>query len=343
MSLQLPTWSEMTLKTIMVGGAAFVLALTGCSGTSGNTAPSSETESAAPFPAEVQSCEETLTFEEAPERILLLSETDFAILYELGLSDKIVAKSGNRRIDEQYPELNDTLDAIPDLEGGSNGTGGVKLSTESVLEVEPDVVFGYDSGVDREQLANAGVKLYSPDAWCDDYTNDGATFELVTNEIDKVATMFGVPDQAESVKATVTEEIAEVEANSADGRGSAAALFVMPGSQEFYSYGYSSMIQPIFETNGLENVYSDVPDRVFEAAMKSLLDEDPEWIILMEDSPNASYEETKEILMTYPGVEGLQAVKNDQLIYLPFVLTDPPTTLSVDGAIRLGELLDEQG
>lgn len=327
----------MKRKLVLAFSLAAGLLLAGCS--AGAADSSAAGDGAAAFPAEVKSCDEVLTFDQAPERILILSETDFAILHELGLSDRIVAKAGNRRIDDDYPDLNAALDAIPDLQAGDTGTGGAKVSTEAVLSVEPDIVFGYDSGADRESLAASGVKLYSPDAMCPNYTNNGATFDLVDQEIDKVATMFGAQDKAVEAKQRVAETLTEVEAEAPEATSTAAALFVMPGSQEFYSYGKASMIQPIFAANGLANVYADRSDRVFEASIESVLDVDPEWLVLMADS--STPEEAREVLMSYPGVTGLQAVQKNQVVYLPFVLTDPPTTLSVDGAVRLGELLDE--
>ncbi len=327
-------------KQLIAGALALGLALTGCSGNNAESESSAPASSAAQagFPAKIQSCNETLEFEKAPERILLLSETDFSILYDLGLADKVVAKSGNRRIDESYPEMNKALDAIPQLEAGDTGTGGAKVSTEAALSVNPDVVFGYDEGADREKLKASGVPLYSPDAMCPNWTTDHASYDLVYNEIDKIATMFGVQDKAKEVKDKVAKRLEDVKKAAPSGsKANAAALFVMPGSTEFYTYGTSSMVQPIFEANGLKNVYDDSKERVFDASMESLLEKDPEWIVLMADS--STPEEAKAILKGYAGADGLQAVKNDKIVYLPFVLTDPPTTLSVDGAVKLGELL----
>ncbi len=325
-------------KQLIAGALALGLALAGCSSPGG----SGGAESSAPaaqggFPAKVQSCDETLEFEKAPERILVLSEVDFSILYDLGLADRVVAKAGTRRIDDEFPEMSKILDEIPTLEAGDTGTGGAKVSTEAALSVNPDVVFGYDRGADREKLRASGVPLYSPDESCPNWTTDHASYDIVYREIDKIATMFGVQDKAEEVKDKVKKRLEDVEKNApSDSKGTAAGLFVVPGSAKFYTYGTSSMVQPIFEANGLKNVYDDSNKRVFDASMESLLEEDPEWIVLMSDS--MTLEEAKAILKGLPGADGLQAVKNDKVVYLPSILTGP-TTLAVDGAVKLSELL----
>lgn len=325
------------VKSLAGAALAASLLLAGCSGADPGTGATSRASSGG-FPVNVDSCDESLTFKEAPKRILLLSETDFSILYDLGLADRIVAKAGKRRIDSGFPELNKALDAIPTLKAGDTGTGGAQVSTEAALSVKPDVVFGYDEGADRAKLAASGVPLYSPDAMCPGYTTDGASFDLVDTEIDKVASMFGVPEKADDVKKSVARRLATVRKNTpAKTSASAAALFVMPGTMQFYTYGKASMVKPIFAANGLRNVFDDNDERVFESSMEALLERDPEWLVLMADS--STPQEARKILMSYAGADRLKAVRDDHVVYLPFVLTDPPTTLSVDGAVRLGTLL----
>lgn len=89
------------MKSPLIIGAALVLSLsfTACgTGNSGDSASPNSTAVATGFPAEVKSCTETLTIEQAPERVLVLSETDFAILYDLGVSDKVVARAGTDKV-----------------------------------------------------------------------------------------------------------------------------------------------------------------------------------------------------------------------------------------------------
>lgn len=331
------------MKSSLALGAALMLALsfTACgTGASQDSASPGSSAATAGFPAEVKSCTETLTFEQAPERILVLSETDFAILYALGVSDKVVARAGVDKVsNEEYPEMRAALDKIPTIEAGNTGTGGAKITVEAALEVEPDLVIGYDAGIDREQLRAAGVPLYSPDAFCESYDVTHADWDLVDKEIDKLAAIFGVQSKAEDVKNDVDAKLSALETSTAANGESAIALFLMNGSQEFYAYGTSSMVQPIFEANGLVNMYEDTTERVFDASMEAMLDRNPDWIVVLVSE--MSYEDAEKTLLALPGANDLKAVQNNQVVYMPFVLTDPPTTLSVMGAERLGDLVTE--
>ena len=95
------------------------------------------------------------------------------------------------------------------------------------------------------------------------------------------------------------------------------------------------MSQPILDANGLTNVYGDNTTRVFDGSMEDLLARNPDWIVLL--SSGASDEETIQTFKSFSGADQLKAVVNDHLVVVPFVLTDPPNVLSVEGAATLAK------
>ena len=95
------------------------------------------------------------------------------------------------------------------------------------------------------------------------------------------------------------------------------------------------MVQPIFEANGLKNSYDDTTTRVFDGSMEDILKRNPDWIVLL--SLEATKEQTLETFKAFNGADQLKAVANNQVVVVPFSLTDPPTTLSVKGATQLSQ------
>ena len=294
---------------------------------------------AAGFPAQVTSCTETLTFDRAPERVLLIGGTSASILDSLGVLDHVTARAGDPGLSEAAPELQAAIEAIPEVESSQNSTGGRVISTEAILSAHPDLVIGYDSGVDREALRAAGIPLYAPDAFCDELTLDHAGWDNVEEEVTKTATIFGVTDEVPSLMADVHAQIDGIQNAPVAGQ-SAAALYVTPGSDVFYAYGTPSMMQPIFEANGLENSYGDTQKRVFDASMEDLLERNPQWIVLLGDAGTTA-DQLRQTLDGFNGAGDLQAVKDGHVVVLPFALTDPPNMLSVQGAVRLSQLVEE--
>ena len=332
------------MRKLLVPIAAMALALTACGTSAAERAAQSANASATAspgidqqggFPAEVDSCGEKLHFDAAPKKVLILNGTDLPDLDALGVVDKLSLRAGDKNFGTGQEELQAKYNAIQAVASSEIETGGVKVSTEVVLENKVDLVIGYEEGVDREALKKAGVQLYSPAAFCPNYSVKHATWELIDTEVNNLASIFGVQDKAASV---IEKRKADVDALDAKGKAAGAtgiALYITPGQSNFYAYGTSSMVQPIFEANGLKNSYEDNTTRVFDGSMEDLLKRNPDWIVLL--SLEATKEQTLEAFKGFNGVDRLKAVTNNQVVVLPFSLTDPPTTLSVEGASQLSQ------
>lgn len=324
------------MRKIPAAVAVLLLGLTACGTSAADRAAQSAASAAAAGSTEVRSCAETLHFDKAPERVVVLSGTSVPILDALRVLDRVVARAGEKNFGPET-ELQKKFDAIKTLDSHEMATGGAVVSTEAVLSVQADLVIGFETGVDRSQLAEAGIPLYSPDAFCPDYAVTKADWSLVDAEIEKIAAIFGVTDRVPSVLTDLHRQISDIEAANGTATASAAALYVTPGSTAFYTYGTSSMVQPIFEANGLKNAYDDETTRVFDASMEDLLKRNPDWIVLL-----AADATDQEVLGTFTGFSGatdLKAVVAGHVVVLPFALTDPPSPLSVRGAAELAKRL----
>ncbi len=287
------------------------------------------------FPARVQSCDEVLVFDEAPTKVVMLGDTSASVLAELGVLDHVTARAGVLREDAYDQETLTELIAIPTIASTELDTGGANVSTEAILATGADLVIGYDTGVDRDSLRASGVPVYSPVAMCANYSVDKASFDLVNDEVTRLASVFGVPEKGAAVVTNLNEQVANLGGETE--KGSAAALYITPGSSTFYAYGSSSMVQPIFEANGLTNVYADETSRVFDASMEDLLQRNPDYIVLIYGDGNI--EEAESTFATFSGVEELKAVKDGRVVAMAMPFTDPPTPTSVAGAVKLAELL----
>jgi len=332
------------MKKLLVPIAAMALALTACGTSAAERASQSASASATAspgtaqqggFPAEVDSCGEKLHFDSAPKKVLILNGTGLPNLDALGVVDKLSLRAGDKNFGTGQEDLQAKYNAIQAVASSEIETGGVKVSTEVVLENKVDLVIGYEEGVDREALKKAGVQLYSPAAFCPNYSVKHATWDLIDTEVNNLASIFGVQDKAASV---IEKRKADVDALDAKGKAAGAtgiALYITPGQSNFYAYGTSSMVQPIFEANGLKNSYEDNTTRVFDGSMEDILKRNPDWIVLL--SLEATKEQTLEAFKGFNGADRLKAVTNNQVVVLPFSLTDPPTTLSVKGATQLSQ------
>lgn len=289
-------------------------------------------------PNKVMSCTQELTFDKAPERVVVMGDDAPSYLYAMGLIDKIVAVG--KKVDPAvYPdEVVKALDKVPLLEGTKTEGGGAMLSTETLLSVNPDLVIGYDSGADRKALNQAGVPLYSPDAWCPDLDLGPVSFNNINDEVKKYGEIFHAPDKAEALIKDLSTKIKEVESASPADRGTGVGIYIDEGSEQFWAYGNASMVQPMFEAVGLKNIYADSKERLIEGmSMEKLLEANPETVVLLYQ--HGTPESVKQTFTNITGASNLRAVKENKLYAMPFRFTDPPSPNSVTGVEKLNEIL----
>ena len=212
------------MRKLLVPIAAMALVLTACGTSAAERASQSASASATAspgaaqqdgFPAEVDSCGEKLHFDAAPKKVLILNGTGLPDLDALGVVDKLSLRAGDKNFGTGQEELQAKYNAIQTVASSEIETGGVKVSTEVVLENKVDLVIGYEEGVDREALKKAGVRLYSPAAFCPNYSVKHATWELIDTEVNNLASIFGVQDKAVSV---IEKRKANVDALDAKGK-----------------------------------------------------------------------------------------------------------------------------
>lgn len=325
-------------KTLPVTVLALTALMAGCgSAGSSNDSPGQGDGS---YPVTVASCDQELTFDKAPERVLMLTAVGASAMGELGVLDSVVGPAGEFDTSIYPAEVAKKLNAIPKVDSGNTPTGGAVLSTEAVLEHRADLVIGYDSGVDRKALTDAGVKLYVPKAYCADFSVDRATYGLVEEETTRLGSIFGIPDKAKAANDALRQKT-EALPEAPGGNKTASAYYVTAGVDQFTAYGRSSMVQAIFDRVGLTNVYQNSPERKIRIGMEAVLDKNPEWIVLLHQEGTS--EAVKSFFLKQKGAADLTAVSKEQLIVMPFPYTDPPSPLSVDGAKFLSEQLTKAG
>lgn len=321
------------MRRLRFAAACTVMLLTaGCSGA--GTPSVSSSNGGGSYPVTVTSCDQDLTFDKAPERVLMLTAVGASAMGELGLLDRVVGRAGE--IDATiYPEETaQRLGAISIVDSGKTATGGATMSTEAVLEQRADLVIGYDSGVDRKALSEVGVKLYVPQAYCASFSVDRATFALVEEETTRLGSIFGVPEKAREANDALRQRVDGLPAASG-GAQSASAYYITVGVDQVTAYGRSSMVQAIFDQVGLANVHQDSPERRIRVGMEAVLDKNPEWIVLLHQEGTPA--EVESFFLNQKGVADLTAVTKRQVIVMPFPYTDPPSPLSVVGAVFLSD------
>ena len=287
------------------------------------------------YPRTVENCGVDVTFDHPPSRVMIVNSAPLQYLASLDVLDSLTSRAG------QFPEeyySEETIEAVrkvPSLTDRLDPNGHLKISRESILEQEPDLVLGLPDGITRESLADAGIPVLMEPSFCPEgIENPG--FETFYDQMKLYGEVFDREDEAATAIEAMKKRVEQVEADLPDQKGrTAAVLWPYRGEGTVGAYGKQSMATPQLETLGWTNVFADVDKRVFEVSIEELLDKDPESIILLHT--DGTDEEIKQALLDMPGADSLRAVKNDSIMVQLFNFTEPPTPLVLDGLERIAD------
>lgn len=278
----------------------------------------------------VENCGNTFSLDAAPERVVLQDASSVETLAQLGVLDRVVAKAGF--FPEVYfdEETNAQLAEIPTLSDRLDTSGHLEISKEAVLAEDPDLIVGASSSVSADTVSE--VPVVNEPGFCGEVHD--ASFDDVNDQIDLYATLFDKPERAEELKQDVAARVDGLDAEAGEGR---TVAVVYPGIEgaTMYGYGRDSMSNPVVESVGLDNVFADQQERVFEISAEQLVAADPDVIVLLHSGEDGAVDAVTEL----PGADAITAVREDQILPLELAFAEPPTPLAVDGAEQLEAFL----
>lgn len=303
---------------------------------------SSETEGAAAAgdaAISVDNCEDTVTFDAAPERVTLLDNPSVATLAALDVLDRVTAKAGLYPTEYYSDDVAAQLAEIPTLTDQVDATGHLQISRETVVETTPDLVIGSSDTVNRQTLGTNGIPLLDEPAFCGSLTGE-VTFEDAYDQVELYGTVFEEEEAADAYIAELKDRVAAVrDAVPEDEDRTVAVLFPTPGSAATYAYGTGSMSHPLIDAAGLENVFGDETERVFEVTAEELINRNPDVIITLHT--DSDVEAIVKAVQDLPGAGVLNAVQNDNIHPMLLSFAEPPSPLTVDGLEQLANYLEE--
>lgn len=287
------------------------------------------------YPVTVENCGAEVTFEQAPERVVLLKSSAVPFLHEIGVLDRVTARAGAYPEEYYDEETLAQLGEIPLLTDELDSSGHLQISKEVVISEEPDLVLGQVDNLSRESLDAVGIPLIEEPALCEEGVDDPG-FDDVYAQLEVYGQVFGREAQVQEAIAELRADLAEIEDEVGAGSGrTAAVLYPTVGGGTTYAYGTKSLAHPQLTAAGFENVFGNVEERVFEVTLEELLGRDPDVLVLLHSEGDPA--EVEAAITRLPGAGELTAVRNGDVMAQLFNFTEPPTPLSVDGLEQIVE------
>lgn len=307
-----------------------VVALAGCS-----DAPEPDAKDPgdpARFPAEVTSCGFTTELTAAPEKAVTLNQGATEIVLALDLEDRL---AGTAYLDDAVAEAwADDYASVPVL-------SKEYPTNEQLLAAEPDFVYAsYSSAFEKDvagpraDLAKTGVASYLSPFGCEDKAQRPApSYDAVWDEVDAVATAFGVPERAEEIREAQQATLDQLETDAA---GKGLTVVWWDGGTKAPTVGAGNGGPAlVMDAVGATNAFADAEGSWIDSSWEDVVDADPDVIVLVDASWDTAADKRKH-LESDPVLSRLTAVREGRLVTIPFSESTAGVRL-VDGAASLAD------
>ena len=261
------------------------------------------------FPVtETDATDTAVTLEEEPETVVTLNPSAAQTMWEIGAEEKVIGVTKH----------------ATNLEGAEEranvSRSGETVNPETVVELDPDLVLAPSSQVVSEDLIEvlreAGLTVYNfPSA---------TSLDDVRAHTRLTGRLVGECDGADETVAWMDREIGVVEA-AVEGEDRPDVLYTFFG----YTAGEGTFIHEVIETAGGNNVAAEAGIEEYQQINEeTVLEQDPEWIVLNSDSPEVPDGEA---------YDATTAVREDQVVVVNINHLNRPGPRVVYGVSKLAE------
>ncbi len=277
----------------------------------------------------VDNCGEPLVFNTAPERLVVhdMNMTDMA--FALGLQDKIVGLTGITGWYKTSPDFDALRGDIPEL--------APKYPTvENLVAVEPDLFFagwyyGMKPGGDvtPDTLEPFGIKTMVLTESCVHLDKDRpeASMDLLFGDVLRLGKVMQVEDKAEALVSGWKEQLAAIEAKTAELPRPRVFLLDGPADAPFTA-GKFAIPDAMITAAGGENVTHDMDTSWGRTSWEAVAASNPEFLVLLDYQTGNGAEDTFKFLQEHPVMSQTDAVKNERWIGLRYEeLTPGPANI----------------
>jgi len=279
---------------------------------------------------EVDNCGAPLVFDSQPERLVVHDINMSEMAFALGLQDKIVGVTGITGWYKTSPEFDTARGEIPEL--------APKYPTvENLVAAKTDLFFagwyyGMKPGGDvtPDTLAPFGIKTMVLTESCVHLDKDRpmASMDLLFNDILRLGKVMQVEEKAEALVGDWQQQLAEIEAKTAELAKPRVFLLDGPADAPFTA-GKFAIPDAMIAAAGGESVTHDLDTSWGRTSWEAVAAADPEFLVLLDYQNGNGAADTFKFLQEHPVMAHVDAVKNGRWVGLRYEeLTPGPANIA---------------
>ncbi|MFT3887154.1 MAG: ABC transporter substrate-binding protein [Arachnia sp.] len=277
------------------------------------TPASSPASTGTAYPVTVSDCGTDVTVREAPRKVLTIGVAAVLQLDAAGAGDRIIGRAGEFDAGLGGADMDAKYAAVPIVDPSDP-------SAEAIVGTGADLVAGYGFyNVDPTTLADAGITSLTNLPDCGHDAGEAAptpvTLDLVAEDIERWGRVFDTEETANAAAAELRAQVEELSTRRPAKTETAALLYYFGGA--LGSHGATNLTNDLMRRAGFENIYGDQNLLYLDPSRESVIDADPDWIILNYGVEGDTFDEALARLTAEPGFAELRALKEGRVIGLP--------------------------
>lgn len=273
------------------------------------------------YPLTITSCNREVTFKQAPTHALSHDINMTQMMLALGLKSRMVGYSGISGWKAVTPQMSVLLDGLPEL-------AAKYPSVETLLNANVDFLFaGWDYGMrvggdlTPQTLAPLGINVYELTESCAFVMKrPAASLDDTYNDLRNLGRIFDVQDRANALIAQMQEQVAQVQQ---DLPAEKPRVFLYDsGEDRAMTSGRLGMPQALIDAAGGRNILDDVEASWTRVNWETVVERNPQVIVIV-DYSEVTAEQKQQFLLDNPALQGVDAIKNQRFIVIPYVQATP--------------------
>ncbi|WP_207239970.1 ABC transporter substrate-binding protein [Pseudomonas sp. GW456-L15] len=273
------------------------------------------------YPLTITSCDREVTFKQAPKHALSHDINMTQMMLALGLKPRMVGYSGISGWKAVTPQMSALLDGLPEL-------AAKYPSVETLLNANVDFFFaGWDYGMrvggdlTPQTLAPLGINVYELTESCAFVMKrPAASLEDTYTDLRNLGRIFDVQDRANALIARMQEQVAQVQKDLP--RDKPRVFLYDSGEDRAMTSGRLGMPQALIDAAGGRNILDDVDASWTRVNWETVVERNPQVIVIV-DYSEVSAEQKQQFLLNNKALQGVDAIKNQRFIVIPYVQATP--------------------
>ena len=285
--------------------------------------------SAVAFPVTVDNCGTTLTFDKAPERVVVHDINMSEMALALELQGNMVGVTGISGWYKTTASFKERLGDIPEL-------APKYPSLENLAAANPDLFiagwyYGMKPGGDvtPNTLRPLGIKTLILSESCihTDKQRPEASMDLLFKDILRLGTIFGKKATAQSIVERWKGRMSKIKVSIGERKGPRVFLYDS-GEDQPFTAGKFAIINAMIEAAGGSNVTGNMDTSWGRTSWESVAALNPEFLILLDYQSGGGAKGLFEFLRQHPVMAETEAVKQGKYVALRYEeLTPGPANI----------------